>query len=119
MSGMMNLGGQQICFNSERKLIKTTINQPFYSAGKILKWHHSFGCVGLGLNHSIILFVVKTKSHLIIRVEQEQKEYWINYDRLDEFIRNNNTEYEAGGKKLVHVIPWSLCSRFPQLRRNA
>ena len=117
MSGMMNLGGQQIFFNAERKLAKTTINQPFYKAGKILNWHNSFGSVGLGLNKQIISFIIKTKSYLIIRVEEESKEYFINYDKIKEFIDHNNTLYKAG-KVTVHVIPWSLTTRFPELRAN-
>ena len=111
MTDKITLEGQSFYYNHETHLAKITIFQPFYKAGKILGWNKEFKSVGLGLNKSIINFILKTKSTLIIRVEQENKEYWIRYDALNHFIKNNNTEYKAGGKKFVHVIPWKICNR--------
>lgn len=112
MSEKITLEGQSFYYNHESHIAKLTIFQPFLTAGKILGWDKQYGTVGLGINKSIVKFILKTKSVLIIRVEEENKEYWIRYDDLKQFLKNYNSEYKAGGKKLVHVIPWKLCNRY-------
>jgi len=104
------LEGQMIKYSLETKIIKTTINEPFYKAGKILGWKGS--TAGLGINHSIIKLVLKTKCRLIIHVATAGHDYWVTHDIIKHFIKNNNTEYKAGGKKFVTVLPWRIFKGF-------
>ena len=41
------------------------------------------------------------------------KAYWINYDSLKSFIKNNNTLWKVSEKKYIHVIAWKLFSSKP------
>lgn len=112
MTRIFNLDGQRVAYNEERKIVKTTIEVPFFKAGKILSWDQGLGSPGLGLNHKIIQYVLKTKSYLCIHVGQEGADYWIRNSVLVDFIKNNNTEYKAG-KIDVTVISWKLFTRYP------
>ena len=116
MTRTFHLDGQKITYNDERKILKTIIEVPFYKAGIILSWDQRFGSPGLGLNHKIIQYVLKTKSYLCIHVGQEGSDYWIKYDALVDFIKNNNTEYKAG-KIDVTVISWKLFTRYPNFAK--
>jgi len=104
------LEGQKINLSMESKIIKTTINEPFYKAGKILGWKSS--SAGLGINHSIIKLVLKTKCRLIVHVASAGHDYHVSPDQIKHFIKNNNTEYKAGGKKFVTVLPWRIFRGF-------
>ncbi len=112
MTRQFHLDGQLITYNEDRKIIKTTIEVPFFKAGKILSWNQELGSPGLGFNHKIIQYVIKTKSYLCVHVGQEGADYWIKNDVLVDFIKKNNTEYKAG-KIDVSVIPWKLFTRYP------
>ena len=112
MTRIFNLDGQKVAYNEERKIVKTTIEVPFFKAGKILSWSQDLGSPGLGLNHKIIQYVLKTKSYLCIHVGQEGADYWIRNSVLVDFIKKNNTEYKAG-KIDVTVISWKLFTRYP------
>lgn len=104
----LKLDGQQVFFNSLSKVVIVEIQKPFMQAGNILNWDPRFGSPGFGINKSILDFVTKTKSKLLIKCqESDQKEYWINYDSLKNFIDNNNCGYTVSGKFLF-IIPW-LC----------
>ena len=114
MTRQFHLDGQLVTYNEDRKIIKTTIEVPFFKAGKILSWSKRLGSPGIGFNHKIIAFVIKTKSYLCVHVGQEGADYWIKNDVLVDFINKNNTEYTAG-KTIVSVIPWKLFTRYPIL----
>lgn len=105
------LDGQPLVYGAESKICKTTIEEPFIKAGKILGWIDH--CPGIGLNKKIIEFVVRRKATLIVHVASAGNDYWISWDKLQDFIKNNNTEYMAGGKKLVDVISWKAFTRKP------
>ena len=114
---VFHLAGQKVVYNSETKIAKTTIAEPFYKAGKILGWKNTKRTVGLGLNPKIVEFILKSRCTLIIHVAKDQKDYWLRPDVLSDFVKYNNTEYKAGGKLMVHVIPWELCTRY-QITEN-
>lgn len=98
------LDGQPLVYNSFTKIGKTAIEEPFLKAGKMLKWNPEVA--GIGLNKKITEFMIKRKATLIVYIVSVGKDYWISWDKLRDFIKNNNTEYMAGGKKLVDVISW-------------
>ena len=104
------LDGQKITYVEDSKVVKFAIHTPFVKAGHILGWNISeFGSVGLGINHTIIKFIERRKCTLIIHIDSEGYDCIIKYDVLSKFIKNQNNEYRAGGKKFVHVIPLKLC----------
>lgn len=96
-------------YNHERKMAKTTIFEPFKTAGRKLNW--SDKSAGLGFNKSIIDFVMKTQCHLVVFVESAGHDYFINHDQLKQFIENNNCDYTVSGKNLT-VISWKAFTRF-------
>ena len=101
--------GQQILFNMESKVIILEINEPFMKAGKLLNWDLTvYGSPGFGINKSIINMVLNYKFRMLVRHDTgTQKEFWINHDKLREFIEHNNTEYKVKSK-WIDVIPWKL-----------
>lgn len=99
----MILEGQCIQYNPMIKTAYATIQEPFYSAGKKLGW--SKPGPGLGLNQSIIDFVMKRECHLVVKIGISNTQYWIYYDRLKQFLENNNCDYTVSGKTLK-VISW-------------
>lgn len=101
-----------VTYNEESKIFKTVIEQPFNKAGKILSWSDELGSPGLGFNHAIIQYVIKTGSYLCVHIGQEGSDYWIKNDVLVNFLKKNNTEYMAG-KTPVSVVPWKLFTRYP------
>ncbi len=107
----MILEGQAIQYNSMIKTAYVTINEPFYSAGKKLGWKHPDP--GLGFNHSIIDFVMKRQCHLVVKIGISGVSYWIYYDRLKQFLENNNCDYHISGKNLK-VISWKLFVRLSE-----
>ena len=118
---MLNLGGQIVGYNPERKITRFEIKEPFMRAGHILNWDLSkYGSVGIGLNKEIIKHVTEKQCHLIVRVDsQDHSDYWLYYDKLIDFIKNNNTEYLVSQSKYIHVIPWKICVRFqPKVEAN-
>lgn len=103
------LGGQNVILNDLSKVLILNIHEPFYSAGKILSWPSEFGSPGFGINKEILRFVITDrKLKLLIRCDKApQKEYWINYDSLYDFISKHNTEYFTHGLWL-HLFPWKI-----------
>ena len=104
MTEFYNLDGQQIAYNPESKIVKTTINEPFFKASKILNWNKP--SPGLGLNRKIIDFVLKTKSRLIVHVTTSGHDYWIASDKLVEILKTHNTQYKVVGTTWLCVLPW-------------
>jgi hypothetical protein len=103
--------GQSTVFNEETKTLFLTIEEPFYSAGKLLSWEKPDP--GIGLNLSIINFIKKYKCHLVIKVAESNHSYWIYYDSLISFMNNNNCDYTISGKNLK-VISWKKFIRLTE-----
>lgn len=104
------LDGQPLVYNAERKLGKTTIEEPFFKAGKILGWDPSCGSPGIGLNEKICEFIIKREATLIVHVASAGHDYWITWGYLVAFIKNNNVKYRVPGNKWVNVISWKSFS---------
>lgn len=114
------LGGQDVIFNQEAKVLILNIREPFYSAGKILSWDPKLGSAGFGINKEILRFVITDrKLKLLIRCDSSpQREYWANYDTLFDFISKNNTEYFTHGVWL-HLFPWKIFHPKPVFHLSA
>lgn len=104
MTRFFELAGQKVAYNNEAKILKTTIQEPFFAASKILKWEKS--SPGLGLNKEIIDFVILHKCRLIIHVASAGHDYWMNWDRVQQLQKMLNTEYRVGGSTWLCVLPW-------------
>ena len=100
--------GQSFIFNHERHVIKLVIRKTFRNAGSLLEWDPKYGKKGIGINKSIISLLIKTKSNLIIRLEEEQKEYRIKFDKIEQFLKNNKTEHRVNKHRSIHHIPLML-----------
>lgn len=105
---MTILSGQPIQYNPETKTAFTVINEPFYSAGKKLGWKNPDP--GIGLNQSIIDFILKRKCHLVVKVDISGHCYWIYHDRLKQFMDQNNCDYTINGIRLK-IISWKIFTR--------
>lgn len=101
--------GQKVVYNHDTKIAKTTIEEPFLTAGKKLGWEEDVP--GLGFNKDIIAFVLKTKCHLVVFVGSAGKDYYISHDVLRNFIETHNCFYVVSGIELV-VISWKKFTRF-------
>ena len=116
---ILKLEGQEFIYNEESKTVVIEITQPFMKAGQILAWDSQFGVPGLGINKSIIKFTEQSKSKLLVKVLSNpgNKDYWINHDKIRDFIKNHNSEYSVSGKT-INVIPWILFSSKPNFREE-
>jgi len=103
-------GSQKCVYNLESKILKTTIREPFMKAGKILGWGDS--SPGIGLNKTILSFVIRMRLRLIVFVESADCDYWITHEKLYQFIKKNNTEYKVGNDNWLNVISWKEFTRF-------
>jgi len=100
------LDGQKIAFNSEMKILKTTIREPFFTAGKRLGWIGR--TAGLGINKKITEKLLRTNATLIIYVESSDRDYFLRCDRLKRFLLHNHHDYRTPKGVTVDVIPWDL-----------
>lgn len=109
------IDGQKVTFNPESNVLVFDITTPFKSAGKFLGCKPEFGTPGIGINKGICYFVNDKKCKLLVDVLSApgHKAYWINYDKLRSFIKNNNTQWKVSEKKYVHVIAWKIFSSKP------
>lgn len=119
MTEILNIDGQKVVFNPERKIIKTTIETPFMSAGKHISWNPTFGIPGIGLNLKLIELTLKTNSTLIIYIISTptgpiEKDYWITADRLKDFLTKHSTDYKIRNT-ILKVIPWSILKSHIQI----
>jgi len=106
MTEFYKIEGQKVAYNPESKIIKTTIHEFFRKAGHILGWKNK--TAGLGINKKIIELILKTNSTLIIYVEESDRDYFLQPDKLKHFLLNNNHEYMTPKKVWVDVIPFDL-----------
>jgi hypothetical protein len=111
LTQFLTLEGQKVTYNEETKTLFLTIEEAFYSAGKLLGWERPDP--GIGLNTSIINFIKKYKCHLVIKVAEANHSYWIYYDTLMDFINKNNCDYTISGKTLK-VISWKKFIRLTE-----
>jgi len=102
----INFQGQEIQYSLSTHTVRTTIDEPFYKAGKIFGWEGK--TPGLGINEKIIKFVKKIRATLIVHVSSANEDYWINFPTLKNFIDNNNCQYRVRNNVLVYVINWQL-----------
>ena len=103
------IAGQKTFFNPENKTLYFSIKEAFHKAGRLLNWEDPTS-EGLGLNKGIIDSVMKYKVHLVVKVETEEKWYWIYFDRLENFIQKNNTEYILPSGMKLNVISLDVFS---------
>lgn len=108
----LNLGGQEVIYVADSKVLKFTIESPFRVAGSILKWPSEYGKPGLGINDEIFEFVKKYNCTLIIHITSENYDCRIKFDVFDHFIKLHDTSYDTSGKHL-NVIPIKLCIGIP------
>lgn len=108
----MILGGQEVIYNADAKVLRFTIESPFRIAGSILKWPKDYGKPGLGINDKIFKFIQDYSCILVIHITSEKYDCRINYDNFKHFVKYHNTSYEAKGNHL-NVIPISLTIGIP------
>ena len=102
---------QKLDYNHDTKTAYTVINEPFISAGKQLGW--SEHVPGLGFNLHIISFCLKTKCTLVVHVNSTGHDYFIQEDKLKDFLINNNCNYTKSGVEL-RVISWKKFIRISE-----
>ena len=108
MTQQLNLEGQKVMYNHETKIAKTTINEPFMSAGK--KFHWGYSSPGIGLNLHLVELILKTKCILIVHVASTGHDYFLRHDVLLQFLRNHNTDYKIRNT-VLKIVPWELFTR--------
>jgi|APSaa5957512535_1039671.scaffolds.fasta_scaffold00325_72 hypothetical protein len=104
------LDTQKIVYNPQSKIAVTTIDEPFYSAGKNIpgwKWKPQ----AIGLNLRVIQFVLASNFTLVIYVDKYRHSYRITSDQLKQYIDNNNCDYKIKNT-ILKVIPIDLLTSF-------
>lgn len=88
---LKTIEGQKILFNNTSNVVIIELREVFHHAGEKLNWNEKYGKLGFGINLGIVDFVIKRKCVLLVRHKGfENIEYWIRYDTLKEFKKNNN-----------------------------
>jgi len=103
------LDGQKINYNSESKIMATTIETPFFSAGKKLGWRWQPQAVGLNLK--VIQFLLSTKFTLVVYIEHYHHSYFFPYDKLKDYLQNNECDYKIRDT-VLKVIPIELFTSY-------
>lgn len=101
---MLNLDGEPVIYNPDLKVLKVTIKEPFFSAGKILSWEPA--SAGLGFNEKIINFIIQHKLRLIVHVSTVGSDYWQSWDKIEDFLKNNNCDWKLETGRWLKVISW-------------
>lgn len=115
------LEGQEIIINRTSKVVILELREIFNHAGSIFEWDPKFGSQAFGVNRSILRLIELTKSKLLINYKSQEtkKEYWINHDKLKQFILKNKCEFRVGkGSKLLCNIPLVLFKSKPIFSRD-
>jgi hypothetical protein len=99
------IGGQSVIINELNNVLKFNIDTPFFTAWRKLGW--SFQSSGLGVNRTIIRHVLTNKMRLFIHVNDDDKDYIIEPEILEDFILKNETKYVIKNTWL-NVIPKSI-----------
>lgn len=89
---------QRLDYNHDKKTAFTVIDELFYSAGKKLGWNEK--APGIGLNLNVISFVLKTKCTLVVYVRSTGNSYFLQEDKLRDFLIKNRCEYVKSGVEL-------------------
>jgi len=108
--------GQLIEYNHNSKVARTTIHEPFYSAGKKLGWKNK--SPGIGLNQTLIKFVLKTHCRLVVFVLSADRNYWITSEKLRDFMQRNNCDWKVAGNTWLKVFDWKLFTYKPEQHRQ-
>jgi len=103
------LDGQKVKYNSERKIAVTTIEKPFMSAGKKLGWRWT--SPGIGLNLKVVQFLLQSKFTLILYIEFYNCNYFLKFDQLFEYLRDNECDYKIR-ETVLKVIPIELFTTY-------
>jgi len=103
------LNGQRVRHNPESKILVTTIEKPFMSAGKKLGWR--WKSPGIGLNLKVVQFLLTTKSTLILYIDSYNCNYFLKHDHLLDYLRNNDCDYKIRDT-VLKVIPIDLFTTF-------
>lgn len=106
------LGGQDVFYNHEKKVLRFTIREPFYKAGEELGWEDKSS--GIGINKEIIAFVKRMRCHLIIHMESEDQDFWLDYNKIMNFMNTNKTEYQTPRGVWVTVLSTKIMPHFRQ-----
>ena len=112
MSQSFVFDGQFVKYNHSTKTAFTSIREPYYAAGKVLGWPEKVP--GIGLNLKIIDFIMKTKCHLVVRVESTGHNYWIYFDALKKFIDTHYCSYKGKTGVEMKVISWKKFVRLTE-----
>lgn len=108
----LNLGGQEVIYAADAKVLRFTIESPFNVAGRILKWPEEYGKPGFGINDKIFKFIQDYTCTLVIHLDSEHQDYRIGYDNFKHFVKYHNTSYQTKGNHL-NVIPINLTINIP------
>lgn len=101
--------GEIVSINIQSKVLILKLDNVFQFAGMILNWNTEHGCEGFGINRTVYNFVVGSKFKLLIQYSKEpDKEYWINYDTLRNFVTTTNSLNRVKNNKPLYNIPLSL-----------
>ncbi|MFB5597693.1 MAG: hypothetical protein ACE5RJ_01575 [Nitrosopumilaceae archaeon] len=114
-NSIQKLEGQVFTINQNSKVIILELRIKFERAGILLNWPGEFGKTGFGINKSICNLVIGSKYKLLIRYKTKEtsKEYWINYDKLRDFIKHHKSLFRVNMAKEVRNIPCNLFTQKP------
>ena len=96
------IGGQPVIVNDSNNVLKFNIDTPFFTAWRKFGW--SFQSSGLGVNKKIIDYVLRNRMRLFIHVNDDNKDYIIEPEELEDFILKNECNYIVKDTEL-NVIP--------------
>lgn len=95
--------------NTQSKVLILELDKVFLYARQILGWDLKYGDQAFGINRTIINFVIGSKSKLLIRfIPNQDQEYWINYDVIQDFKKKIPCMFFVSKTKRVYNIPLSL-----------
>ena len=97
-----SIGGQPVTINEFNNVLKLTIDTPFHTAWQKFDWE--FQSSGLGVNKKIIALVLAKQMRLFIHLNENNKDYIIESEKLEEFMNKHESNYIVKGMEL-NVIP--------------
>lgn len=98
-------GSQMILVYPDQKIIKTSIREPFFSAGKQFGW--TGNSVGIGLSEEIIEFAFKNDYDICVSVGENPNLFWTSAKTWKSVCESKKQFFDLHDGKRLYVYQWS------------
>jgi hypothetical protein len=107
---MLKQFGTQHCeIDDQEGYLFTTINEPFYTAGKLLGWKGN--PVGVGIAKEIVDFAAERWYNIAVTIGNNPHRFVFDAEEWKALCEKNKWTYDISANKILYVLPWSMMKK--------